>query len=170
MKKVVWGPQESTDEITPSTSSYAHCWETKIVEIPVPNSKGLRPVVLPQDLWDQFLHSAKNNTQKGIETCGVLCGILVKEEYHITHLIIPLQTGETDYCHAEHEEEILFLQEELGLLTLGWIHEKIQGIVGLVKRGVPLEGLIMTYKKPKESSMGKESCIMKSKEKFQVSK
>ncbi|XP_028748427.2 STAM-binding protein-like, partial [Peromyscus leucopus] len=93
-----------------------------LLSIAVLNSKGLCPVVLPEDLWDQFLLSAKNNTKKGIETCGVLCGILVREEYQVTHIIIPMQNGEPDYCYAENEEELLFIQEELGLLTLGWIH------------------------------------------------
>ncbi|XP_059108590.1 STAM-binding protein-like [Peromyscus eremicus] len=86
------------------------------------NSKGLRPVILPKDLWDRFLLSAKNNTKKGVETCGVLCGTLEKEEYHISHVIIPVQKGTSNYCCMENEEELLFVQEELGLLTLGWIH------------------------------------------------
>lgn len=42
------------------------------------NSKGLHTVVLPKDLCKQFLRSARKNTKKGIETCGVLCGTLVK--------------------------------------------------------------------------------------------
>ncbi|XP_052611585.1 STAM-binding protein-like isoform X3 [Peromyscus californicus insignis] len=118
---VVCGPQEAFEEITPTPSADTP-GETKVVKSPVPNSKGLRPVILPKDLWDRFLHSAKNNTEKGIETCGVLCGTLEKEEYHITHVIIPLQSGEYNYCSMEKEEELLFVQEELGLLTLGWIH------------------------------------------------
>ncbi|XP_040597199.1 STAM-binding protein-like, partial [Mesocricetus auratus] len=86
------------------------------------NSKGLHTVVLPKDLCKQFLRSARKNTKKGIETCGVLCGTLVKDEYHVSHVIIPVQKGGPDYCYAQNEETILFVQEELGLLTLGWIH------------------------------------------------
>ncbi|XP_076399135.1 STAM-binding protein-like [Peromyscus maniculatus bairdii] len=89
---------------------------------PVLNSKGLHPVVFLQDLWDQFFHSARKNTKKGLETCGVLCGTLVKEEYHVTHIIIPVQNGGPDYCYAENKEELFFIQEELGLLTLGFFH------------------------------------------------
>ncbi|XP_076399228.1 STAM-binding protein-like isoform X2 [Peromyscus maniculatus bairdii] len=121
-KQVVCGPQGVFEEITSITSSDTPCGETKIMRSPVLNSKGLHPVILPEDLWEQFLLSAKNNTQKGIETCGVLCGILVKEEYQVTHIIIPMQNGEPDYCYTVNEEELIFVQEELGLLTLGWIH------------------------------------------------
>ncbi|XP_035309816.1 STAM-binding protein-like isoform X2 [Cricetulus griseus] len=115
-------PQEAVEEITPKTSSDQHGVEPQMVESPGQNSEGLRPVVLPKDLCDQFLRSARKNTKKGIETCGVLCGALVKEAYHVTHVIIPVQKGGPDYCYAQNEEELFFKQEELGLLTLGWIH------------------------------------------------
>ncbi|XP_059108801.1 STAM-binding protein-like isoform X1 [Peromyscus eremicus] len=118
---VVCGPQEAIEEITPTPSADTP-GETKVAKSPVPNSKGLRPVILPKDLWDRFLLSAKNNTKKGVETCGVLCGTLEKEEYHISHVIIPVQKGKSNYCCMENEEDLLFVQEELGLLTLGWIH------------------------------------------------
>ena len=46
----------------------------------------------------------------------------VNDKYIISHIIIPMQNGGPDYCQAENEEEILFVEEELGLITLGWIH------------------------------------------------
>ncbi|OBS75729.1 hypothetical protein A6R68_17819 [Neotoma lepida] len=61
---VVCGPQEAFEEITPTTSSDTHYGETKMVKSPVPNSKGLHPVVLLKDLCGKFLHSAKNNTKE----------------------------------------------------------------------------------------------------------
>ncbi|KAE8589959.1 hypothetical protein XENTR_v10017873 [Xenopus tropicalis] len=39
---------------------------------------GLRPVVLPRDLSQRFLQLAEANTSRGIETCGILCGKLVR--------------------------------------------------------------------------------------------
>ena len=46
----------------------------------------------------------------------------VEEEYHITHILIPVQEGGPDFCWAKQEEELFFIQEGLGLLTLGWVH------------------------------------------------
>nr|XP_048298687.1 STAM-binding protein-like [Myodes glareolus] len=96
--------------------------ETKEENSPVQNTKGLLPVVLPKDLCQNFLYSAWENTKRKRETCGVLCGKLVNDKYIISHIIIPMQNGGPDYCQAENEEEILFVEEELGLITLGWIH------------------------------------------------
>ncbi|XP_052023842.1 STAM-binding protein-like [Apodemus sylvaticus] len=89
---------------------------------PVEKGRGLRQVVLPHDLCDKFLTAAGMNTKKKIETCGVLCGALVGEEYHISHILIPVQEGGPDYCCAKHEEDLFIIQEGLGLITLGWIH------------------------------------------------
>ncbi|KAM7330786.1 hypothetical protein ACRRTK_009975 [Alexandromys fortis] len=101
---------------SPVTSDFSIFFHT------VQNTKGLLPVVLPKDLCQNFLRSAWENTKRKRETCGVLCGKLVNDKYIISHIIIPMQNGGPDYCQAENEEEILFLEEELGLITLGWIH------------------------------------------------
>ncbi|XP_052023590.1 STAM-binding protein-like [Apodemus sylvaticus] len=92
------------------------------VNTAVEKGRGLRQVVLPHDLCDKFLTAAGMNTKKKIETCGVLCGALVGVEYHISHILIPVQEGGPDYCCAKHEEDLFFIQEGLGLITLGWIH------------------------------------------------
>ena len=49
--------------------------------ITVQNTKGLLPVVLPKDLCQNFLRSAWENTKRKRETCGVLCGKLVKDSF-----------------------------------------------------------------------------------------
>lgn len=36
--------------------------------------------------------------------------------------MLPKQTGTSDSCNAINEEEIMFEQERLQLITLGWIH------------------------------------------------
>ncbi|XP_055451299.1 STAM-binding protein-like [Psammomys obesus] len=121
-------PQQcSTEEIlkviSPSTSTSAEQpGKNDTDESTVQKGRSLHPVILPHNLCEKFLKSARKNTKKKIETCGVLCGSMVGEEYHITHIVIPLQEGGPDYCYATNEEELFFIQEELGLLTLGWIH------------------------------------------------
>nr|XP_021517180.1 STAM-binding protein-like [Meriones unguiculatus] len=115
--------EENVKVVTPSTSTSAEQpGENDQEKSTVQKVRGLRPVILPHDLCETFLKSVRKNTKKKIETCGVLCGSMVGEEYHITHIVIPLQKGGPDYCYATNEEELFFIQEELGLLTLGWIH------------------------------------------------
>ncbi|XP_027452471.1 AMSH-like protease isoform X2 [Zalophus californianus] len=70
--------------------------------------EGLRCVVLSRDLCHRFLLLAESNTLRGIETCGILCG--------------KLQSAGPDYCDVENVEELFSVQDQHGLLTLGWIH------------------------------------------------
>ncbi|GAB1291555.1 STAM-binding protein [Apodemus speciosus] len=74
---VVPSGKESQDEAAPTKSPAAkEAAETGAFESPVEKDRGLRPVVLPHDLCDKFLTAARMNTEKKIETCGVLCGAL----------------------------------------------------------------------------------------------
>jgi len=41
----------------------------------------LRPVVVPADLVAQFSRAAKTNTARNVETCGILCGRLVRPRH-----------------------------------------------------------------------------------------
>lgn len=43
--------------------------------------EGLRCVVLSRDLCHKFLLLAESNTVRGIETCGILCGKLVRSYF-----------------------------------------------------------------------------------------
>ncbi|XP_053126127.1 STAM-binding protein [Hemicordylus capensis] len=83
---------------------------------------GLRHVVVPRELCHKFLQLADANTARGVETCGILCGKLMQNEFTITHVIIPKQHGGPDYCNTENEEELFLVQDQYGLITLGWIH------------------------------------------------
>ncbi|XP_036022779.1 AMSH-like protease isoform X2 [Onychomys torridus] len=84
--------------------------------------EGLRCVVLSRDLCHKFLLLAESNTVRGIETCGILCGKLTHNEFTITHVIVPKQSAGPDYCDVENVEELFSVQDQHGLLTLGWIH------------------------------------------------
>ena len=52
----------------------------------------------------------KENTMNNVETCGILCGKMVRDRFMITHVIIPRQKGSADGCIAEGEEEVFRLQ------------------------------------------------------------
>ncbi|XP_054100791.1 STAM-binding protein isoform X7 [Callithrix jacchus] len=88
----------------------------------IPTINGLRHVVVPGRLCPQFLQLASANTARGVETCGILCGKLMRNEFTITHVLIPKQSAGSDYCNTENEEELFLIQDQQGLITLGWIH------------------------------------------------
>lgn len=83
---------------------------------------GLRHVIIPRELCHKFLQLADANTAREVETCGILCGKLMRNEFTITHVILPKQHGGPDYCNTENEEELFLIQDQHGLITLGWIH------------------------------------------------
>ncbi|NXE57834.1 STABP protein, partial [Casuarius casuarius] len=82
----------------------------------------LRQIIVPRELCQKFLQLADANTVRGVETCGILCGKLMRNEFTITHVIVPKQHGGPDYCNTENEEELFLIQDQHGLVTLGWIH------------------------------------------------
>ncbi|XP_077118927.1 STAM-binding protein [Ranitomeya variabilis] len=88
----------------------------------VVSTDGLRHVRIPQEVCVKFLSLAEGNTQRGVETCGILCGRLMQNEFTITHVIVPKQCGGPDYCNTENEEDLFVIQDQHGLITLGWIH------------------------------------------------
>ncbi|KAI8878288.1 hypothetical protein K501DRAFT_326096 [Backusella circina FSU 941] len=72
----------------------------------------LRRLILPKQLQSQFLSIASTNTRNKIETCGILGGKLKNNVLKITTLIIPKQTGTTDTCTTENEEELFDIQDK----------------------------------------------------------
>ncbi|PIA61989.1 hypothetical protein AQUCO_00200168v1 [Aquilegia coerulea] len=72
-------------------------------------------------LMEDFLELARDNTNKDLETCGVL-GAFLNGIFYITTLIIPKQETTSSSCQALNEEEIYAVQSEHSLFPLGWIH------------------------------------------------
>jgi STAM-binding protein len=85
-------------------------------------SRQLRQVIVPNILIGKFLSIAQTNTSSNIETCGFLTGKRIENQFKITHLLIPKQSGTADSCDTNQEEIIFDYQEKHSLLTLGWIH------------------------------------------------
>uniref|UniRef100_A0A5B7A343 Putative AMSH-like ubiquitin thioesterase 1 n=2 Tax=Davidia involucrata TaxID=16924 RepID=A0A5B7A343_DAVIN len=73
-------------------------------------------------LMDSFMKLAKSNTDKNLETCGVLAGSLKNRKFYITALIIPKQESTSNSCETTNEEEIFEVQDKRSLFPLGWIH------------------------------------------------
>lgn len=79
-------------------------------------------MVVPKDTMSKFLALASKNTNKNVETCGILVGRLALHRLNITHVIVPKQYGTSDSCTTMNEEEIFDIQDQHNLITLGWIH------------------------------------------------
>ncbi|EJD74925.1 hypothetical protein LOAG_17833 [Loa loa] len=82
-----------------------------------------KEVVVAGDLVENFVRLAQINTNRNVETCGILCGSLISGGVcRITHAVIPKQTGAADSCDTHNEEEVFAYQDVNNLITLGWIH------------------------------------------------
>lgn len=84
----------------------------------------LRTVFLPADLCSTFTKISQNNTDKNLETCGILIGKLNRNAFFITHLLIPQQDSTSDTCATKNEETMFEYidNEDPDLFILGWIH------------------------------------------------
>ena len=86
------------------------------------NGEPVRPVFLPETLRARFLSIAADNTRRGLEMCGILCGTAVNNALFISSLLIPEQRCTSDTCETENESSMLDYCIEHDLLILGWIH------------------------------------------------
>ncbi|OAY34538.1 AMSH-like ubiquitin thioesterase 2 isoform X2 [Manihot esculenta] len=85
-------------------------------------SNVLQDIHISARLMDNFLELARENTEKDLETCGVLGAFLEKGTYYVTTLIIPKQKSTSNSCEALKEEEFFTIQNEQSLVPVGWIH------------------------------------------------
>ncbi|KAI7985235.1 AMSH-like ubiquitin thioesterase 1 [Camellia lanceoleosa] len=83
-------------------------------------------------LMDSFMKMAKSNTDKNLETCGVLAGSLKNRKFYVTALIIPKQESTSDSCQTTNEEEIFEVQDKQSLFPLGWIHIMLPEAIAIV--------------------------------------
>ncbi|KAI1431336.1 hypothetical protein GGR50DRAFT_84711 [Xylaria sp. CBS 124048] len=86
------------------------------------NGEPIRPVFLPTQLRHRFVELASENTRRGLEMCGMLCGTAVNNALFVQCLLIPEQTCTADTCETVNEGSMLEYCIEEDLLMLGWIH------------------------------------------------
>jgi STAM-binding protein len=79
---------------------------------------------LPTELRTTFLNAVHTNTNRNLETCGILCGSLISNALFINHLIIPGQTSTSDTCDTTEEGDNALFDycDSHKLLVCGWIH------------------------------------------------
>ncbi|KAG8480879.1 hypothetical protein CXB51_025580 [Gossypium anomalum] len=112
----------------------------------LPNSSSFQHLHVPVQMMEDFLRLARANTEKNLETCGVLAGSLKNRVFHITTLIIPKQESTSDskelttsmyilaiclypcaLCSTLNEEEIFEVQDKLSLfLWDGFIRTQLR--------------------------------------------
>ncbi|KAL7241023.1 hypothetical protein ACSBR2_006612 [Camellia fascicularis] len=95
-------------------------------------SKVLKDVHISAQLMEDFLALARDNTDKDLETCGVLGAFLKGGTFYVTTLIIPKQESTSNSCLALNEEEIFAIQNEQSLYPVGWIHMMVPEAVAIV--------------------------------------
>lgn len=86
------------------------------------NGDPIRSVFLPSKLRASFLDVAAENTRKGLEMCGILCGTPVNNALFVRCLLIPDQKCTSDTCETENESAIFDYCAGEDLMVLGWIH------------------------------------------------
>ncbi|KAJ1399477.1 MPN domain [Sesbania bispinosa] len=86
------------------------------------SSNTIRDVHISMRLTEDFLDLAKENTEKDLETCGILGAFLEKGTLYMTTLIIPKQESASNSCQATNEEEVFSILNERSLYPVGWIH------------------------------------------------
>lgn len=91
-------------------------------ELVLPSDSKLRNVFVPAELRSRFLELSAKNTAAKVETCGMLCGKLVKNAFFVTDLLVPHQESTPDSCSTTNEEEIFEYVDARDLFILGWIH------------------------------------------------
>ncbi|XP_041011048.1 AMSH-like ubiquitin thioesterase 2 isoform X4 [Juglans microcarpa x Juglans regia] len=109
---------ETSSHITVADSEHGH---SKLYDESM-TSKILRDVHIPTRLMEDFLELSKDNTDKDLETCGILGASLEEGVFYATTLIIPKQESTSSSCQAINEEEVFAIQNEQSLFPVGWIH------------------------------------------------
>ncbi|KAH8195201.1 hypothetical protein TruAng_010644 [Truncatella angustata] len=86
------------------------------------NNEPVRYVIFPSRMREDFLRLAADNTRRGLEMCGVLCGTSVNNALFVRCLVIPEQKCTSDTCETENEGALFDYCEKEDLIQLGWIH------------------------------------------------
>lgn len=86
------------------------------------NGQPLRTLFLPASLRKTFLSIARPNTHANLETCGLLCGSLIRNALFVSRLVIPEQEATSDTCATKDEMGLFDYCDKEDLMVFGWIH------------------------------------------------
>ncbi|PGH31268.1 STAM-binding protein [[Emmonsia] crescens] len=114
-------PLQPNGSVTPSTDLHPSKFTFKPSAY-LENGTPLRTIFISPELRKQFLYLAAPNTQRNLETCGILCGTLISNAFFISRLLIPEQESTSDTCEMINEAAIFDYCDSEDLMVLGWIH------------------------------------------------
>ncbi|KAL4202490.1 hypothetical protein AMTRI_Chr02g263890 [Amborella trichopoda] len=113
---------QDLDPIPPSKVADPMPGDAQLLSERLADPKRYMHLHISVNIMEEFLRLARSNTQKNLETCGVLAGSLKNRTFYVTALIIPKQESTSDTCQTSNEEEIYDVQDKQSLFSLGWIH------------------------------------------------
>ena len=90
---------------------------------------------IPSDLVSKFDNLSKSNTEKGVETGGIIAGKHMGSYFQVTHLIIPQQISASDRWEVEDERQITNLftyNPDLTMLGLIHTHPRMESFLSSV--------------------------------------
>ena len=98
--------------------------ELSKVDVPslLRSSLMLKSLNVPQMLIDEFIAVSYSNTERDIETLGILAGYTSNNNYEVCALILPKQKGCGDSCECIDDESLFSTLEENEWQVMGWIH------------------------------------------------
>ena len=86
------------------------------------NDESLVSMSIPSNLVEIFETLAKDNTDRGMETGGILAGQQIDNCFEVTHLIIPEQIAASDRWEVQDERQITNYFVYHDMIMLGLIH------------------------------------------------
>lgn len=82
----------------------------------------LKSLKIPQQLIDEFIALSYANTDRDVETLGILAGYTSIDSYEVCALVIPKQKGCGDSCECIDDESLFGVLDTNGWQVMGWIH------------------------------------------------
>ena len=88
----------------------------------IKSSLMLKKLRIPHELIDQFIALSYFNTERDIETLGILAGYNTGNCYEVCGLVVPKQKGSGDCCECLDDESLFSCLDSNGWQIFGWIH------------------------------------------------
>lgn len=105
-----------------SNNTTARQAKPPLVDFETQGTEQHRKVPAINGLCSEFLQPASASTPWGIETCGILCGQLMRNGFFVRHVLILRQNARSYSCNIENEEGIFFRRMGWVCFLLGCFH------------------------------------------------
>jgi proteasome lid subunit RPN8/RPN11 len=83
---------------------------------------GLKELILPQELVDDFIMQSDRQTAANLETLGILAGVQEGGRLVVKGIVMPSQHGVSDMCECLDDEQLFNELIRRDWMDLGWTH------------------------------------------------